>query len=121
MAQGQIKSEFEIEKALVLFTECLERQGNSSSSNTALNFANAFGISNISSLSQNHQFASNESNTALNKQITGLILYHRERCREFKRGNCFCMQFDASLHANRLIFEDSKKNWDGRKKRGDDY
>jgi hypothetical protein len=67
MAQGQIKSEFEIEKALVLFTECLERQGNSSGSNTALNFANAFGISNISSLSQNHQFASNESNTALNK------------------------------------------------------
>jgi hypothetical protein len=31
------------------------------------------------------------------------------------------MQFDASLHANRLIFEDSKKNWDGRKKRGDNY
>ena len=45
LAQGQLKSEFEIEKALVLFTECLERQGNSSSSGaSALNFANAFGI-----------------------------------------------------------------------------
>jgi hypothetical protein len=31
------------------------------------------------------------------------------------------MQFDASLHANRLIFDDSKKNWDSRKKRGGDY
>jgi hypothetical protein len=31
------------------------------------------------------------------------------------------MQFDASLHANRLIFEDNKKNWDTRKKRGGDY
>ena len=122
MAQGQIKSEFEIEKALVLFTECLERQGSSTgSSTTSINFANAFGISNISSLTQNHQFASNESNTALNKQITGLILYHRERCREFKRGTCFCMQFDASLHANRLIFDDNKKNWDTRKKKGNEY
>jgi hypothetical protein len=31
------------------------------------------------------------------------------------------MQFDASLHANRLIFEDSKKSWDTRKKRGNEY
>ena len=69
-------------------------------------------------LSQSQQFASNEFNTALNKQITGLILHHRERCREFKRGTCFCMQFDDSLLANRLIFEDNKKNWDTRRKKG---
>lgn len=43
----------------------------------------------------------------------GLILYHRERCRDFKKGTCFCVQFDDSLQANRLIIEDAKKQREG--------
>jgi hypothetical protein len=118
-----VKSEFEIEKALVLFTECLEKNGNSSShSGASLNsfssFTTSLGLSNLPSISQSQQSGSNENNTALKKQISGLILYHRERCRDYKRGHCFCMKFDDSLNANRLIVEETKRQWESRKIRG---
>ena len=58
--------------------------------------------------------------TTLNKQIVGLILYHRERCKDFLRGNCFCLQFDDSLKANRIIQDESKnKSFDTNKKQSE--
>lgn len=95
---GHIKSEFELEKALVLFAQCLDKSGggagsiiqaSSISSTTITGLSGpAFGLTGIP---MNNQYALNETNTPLNKQIVGLILYHRERCRDFKEGTCFCI------------------------------
>ena len=127
MAAGTIKSEFEIEKALVLFTNCLDKRG--STRGVTHNRHSAFGITGLPS---QNQHLLNESNTNINKQVVGLILFHRERCRDFRKKErvnertgerektCFCMQFDDSLIANRIIQEDSKRQWESNRFKSND-
>jgi hypothetical protein len=75
---GSLKSDFDIEKALLLFSNCLDKNNANGSS-----FGNSSGtIAGMVIPGVSHHGLS-EANTNLNKQILGLILYHRERCRHF--------------------------------------
>ena len=94
-----IKSEADIEKAVAIFVNQIERATERSLKGAQ---ATNFGISNIPFA----QSMFNSSETHLSKEVAGLILYHREKCMLYTHGQCFCRQFDDSLTANRLILDE---------------
>jgi hypothetical protein len=75
-----------------------------------------FGLTGIPG--QNH-YMLNELNTPIGKQTVGLLLYHRENCRRYRQGECFCADFDDSIHANRLVINDYKKKAPGERQRSE--
>lgn len=79
---GTLKSDFEIEKALLLFSNCLDKAQQSGNTFGSSINGTAGTIAGMVIPGVNNNGLS-EASTTLNKQILGLILHHRERCRHF--------------------------------------